>query len=138
MNQIKELYKKYKEVINYLIFGVLSTAVNYVSYFVVARVLGVDEVISNAIAWFCAVTFAYITNKLFVFDSKTEGVKATIKEAASFFLARVISGILCDLGTFALMIKVFKINDIIAKVVTSVMVVIVNYIFSKLIIFKKK
>lgn len=138
MEKIKELYTKYKEVINYLIFGVLSTAVNFISYYIVARALGIDEVISNAIAWFCAVLFAYITNKLFVFDSKTEGVKATIKEAISFFLARIVSGILCDVGTFAIMVKLFNINDVFSKVVTSVMVVIINYIFSKLIIFKKE
>jgi len=56
----------------------------------------------------------------------------------TFFLARVVSGALCDVGTFALMVKVFKINDIIAKVVTQIMVIIVNYIFSKLVIFRKK
>ena len=55
----------------------------------------------------------------------------------SFFLARIVSGALCDVGTFALMVKVFNINDLIAKIVTQVMVVIVNYVFSKLIIFKK-
>ncbi len=56
----------------------------------------------------------------------------------SFFLARIVSGILCDVGTFALMVKVFHINDIIAKIVTQVMVIVVNYVFSKLFIFKKK
>ena len=60
------------------------------------------------------------------------------KEITSFFLARILSGILCDVGTFALMVKVFKINDIFSKIVTQVMVIIVNYIFSKLFIFKKK
>jgi len=138
MKKIKELYIKYKEVINYLVFGVLSTIVNFVSYFIAARVLGIDEVISSGISWFCAVLFAYITNKIFVFESKTDGIKATIKEAISFFMARILSGILCDVGTFALMVKVFNINDIFSKVVTQIMVVVVNYIFSKLIIFKKK
>ena len=132
------LYLNYKEVINYLIFGVLSTVVNFLSYFVFAKILGIEEVTSSGLSWFCAVLFAYITNKLFVFESKTNTKKALLKEITSFFLARVLSGILCDVGTFALMVKVFKINDIFSKVVTQVMVVIVNYIFSKLFIFKKK
>lgn len=137
MEKIKELYVKYKEVINYLVFGGLSTVVNFVSYFIAARIFGIDEVVSSGISWFCAVLFAYITNKLFVFESKTENLKDTLIEMIKFFLARVLSGALCDVGTFALMVKVFNINDILSKFVTQVMVIIVNYIFSKLLIFKK-
>lgn len=135
---IKKLYIEYKEIINYVVFGGLSTVVNFVSYYIAARALGIEEVASSAISWFCSVLFAYITNKIFVFESKTETKKAFFKEMISFFLARILSGILCDVGTFALMVKVININDIIAKVVTQVMVVIVNYIFSKLIIFRNK
>ena len=69
---------------------------------------------------------------------KTTTVKEVIKECVSFFLARIVTGILCDVGTFAVMVKVLKINDIISKVVTQVMVVILNYVFSKFIIFKNK
>ena len=136
MEKIKELYIKYKEVINYLIFGGLSTVVNFVSYFIAARMIGIEEVASSAISWFCAVLFAYITNKIFVFESKTENVKDTLIEMIKFFLARILSGALCDVGTFALMVKVFNINDILSKFVTQIMVIVVNYIFSKLIIFK--
>ena len=133
---IKGLYLNYKEIINYLVFGGLTTIVNFVAYCIFARAIGIDEVLSSGIAWVCGVIFAYVTNKIFVFDSKTETKKELLKECASFFLARVVSGITCDVGTFAVMVKVFKINDIIAKIVTQVMVVIVNYIFSKFIIFK--
>ncbi len=138
MEKIKELYKKYKEILNYLIFGVLSTIVNFVTYYIVAKLIGIDEVVSSGISWFCSVLFAYITNKIFVFESKTHGIKELVKEVVTFFLARIASGILCDVGTFALMVKVLHINDIISKFVTQVMVVIVNYVFSKLIIFRKK
>lgn len=138
MKKIQEIYIKYKEVINYLIFGVLSTIVNFVTYYIAAKLLGIDEVISSGISWFCSVLFAYITNKIFVFESKTKGIKELAKEITTFFLARIASGILCDVGTFAIMVKVLHINDIISKIITQVMVVIVNYIFSKLIIFKKK
>lgn len=134
---LKELYIKYKEVINYLVFGGLSTIVNFVSYYIFAKIIGIEEVTSSGLSWVCAVLFAYITNKIFVFESKTENKTETIKEMIKFFLARILSGILCDVGTFALMVKVFNINDIISKFVTQVMVVIVNYVFSKLIVFKK-
>lgn len=138
INTIKGLYLEYKEIINYLIFGVLSTAVNFASYFIFAKLFHIDEVVSSGLSWFCAVLFAYITNKIFVFESKTKTVKEFIKEMISFFACRVLSGILCDVGTFALMVKVLNINDIIAKIVTQIMVVILNYVLSKLVIFKKK
>ena len=137
MEKIKELYKKYKEPINYLFFGGCTFVVNFIAYGVFAKIFRVDEVISNIIAWVISVLFAYITNKLFVFESKTEGAKAFLKEMISFVLARVFSGITCDIGTFALMVKVFHINDVISKVVTQIMVIIVNYLLSKLIIFRK-
>lgn len=135
---IKGLYLQYKEVINYLVFGVLAMIVNFVSYYIFAKMLNFDEVISSGLSWFCSVLFAYITNKLFVFESKTKTLKAFLIEITSFFLARILSGALCDVGTFALMVKVFQINDIFSKIVTQVMVVVVNYLFSKLIIFKNK
>ena len=137
-NKIKELYEKYKEIIVYLIFGGLSTLVNFASYFVFAKIIGIDEVISSGLSWLCAVLFAYVTNKIFVFKSKTSTQKELVKELFTFFSCRIVSGIFCDVGTFAVMVKVLKVNDIIAKVITQVMVVILNYIFSKLIIFKNK
>ena len=135
---IKELYLQNKEIINYLVFGVLSTVVNFVSYYICTRLANIDEVISSGLAWFFSVLFAYITNKIFVFESKTRTIKAFFKEMLSFFLARVLSGILCDVGTFAVMVNVIKINDIIAKIITQIMVIILNYILSKFFIFKKK
>lgn len=133
---IKETFLKYKEIISYLFFGGLSTIVNFITYFIFAKVFQCDEVLGSGIAWLSAVLFAYITNKIFVFKSQKSTFIETIKEAISFLGARVVSGILCDIGTFAVMIKILNINDIIAKIVTQIMVIIVNYIFSKFIIFK--
>lgn len=133
---IKETFLKYKEIISYIFFGGLSTIVNFITYFIFAKVFQCDEVIGSGIAWLSAVLFAYITNKIFVFKSQKSTFIEIIKEAISFFGARVVSGILCDIGTFAIMIKILNINDIIAKIVTQIMVIIVNYIFSKFIIFK--
>ena len=138
MDKIKELYNKYKEVINYLFFGGCTFFVNLITYSIFAKIFGINEIISNIIAWVVAVSFAYITNKLFVFESKTKGAKEFLKEMGSFVLARVFSGITCDIGTFALMVKVLHINDVISKIVTQIMVIIVNYLLSKLIVFRKK
>lgn len=118
--------------------GGLAFVVNVVVYYISARIIKIDEVISSTIAWFCSVLFAYITNKIWVFESNTNTFKKFMKEMISFFLARVVSGIFCDVGTFALMVKVLKINDIISKIVTQVMVVVMNYVLSKFVVFKKE
>ena len=81
----KEQYLKYKEVINYLIFGVLTTLVNFVVYILLARFIHVNETISNAIAWIISVLFAYITNKIYVFNSKEKERKKIIKKITAFF-----------------------------------------------------
>jgi len=134
---VKEQYLKNKEIINYLIFGGLTTIVNFISYILFAKLLKIDEVISSGLAWVVAVIFAYIVNKLFVFESKTNGKLELLKEFISFIGCRILSGITCDVGTFALMVKVLRINDIISKVVTQVMVIILNYVLSKLVVFRK-
>lgn len=130
------IYKKNKEIINYLIFGVLTTVVSFVVYFIFAKVFKIDEVISNVISWFFSVLFAFITNKLYVFESKETGKKILLKEIISFYLARLFTGVVCDLGVFALMVKMFKINDVLSKLVTQVIVTVLNYVFSKLLVFK--
>ena len=138
MEKIKELFFKYKEIISYLFFGGCTTIVNFVSYYIPARIFGIDEIVSNVIAWCVSVLFAYITNKIFVFSSKTENIKQTIKEFASFVFARLFTGALCDVGLFALMIHILNINDIVSKITTQVLVVVLNYVLSKLVIFKNK
>ena len=131
------IYKKNKEIINYLIFGVLTTVVSFVVYFIFAKVFKIDEVISNVISWFFSVLFAFVTNKLYVFESKETGKKTLLKEIISFYLARLFTGVVCDLGVFALMVKIFKINDVLSKLVTQVIVIILNYVLSKLFVFKQ-
>ena len=137
IEKIKGLYFKYKEIINYLFFGGCTTVVNFISYYIPSNLLGIDEIVSNMIAWVVSVLFAYITNKIFVFESKDKNIKKNIKELISFVTARLHTGALCDIGLFALMVKVLKLNDIISKITTQVVVVVANYIISKLVIFKK-
>ena len=125
-----------RETISYLVFGVLTTIVNYVSY-EACKWLGIHYTVATVIAWVLAVAFAYITNKLFVFKSKSFEKAVLIKEITAFVSCRVFSG-LCDLGFMVLAVEIIGINDSIAKLVANVFVVVINYIFSKLFIFKKK
>ena len=108
-----------------------------VEVFFIFRQLKFSVDISNIIAWIIAVIFAFITNKLIVFGSKNMDKKVVMKETCGFFIARVISlGI--DMGIIHLMIDFMKINELISKVVANIVVIIVNYIFSKMFIFKKE
>ena len=151
MKTIKELILKYKELIVYVIFGGLTTVVNLVVFTLSGMVLGDERyLISNIIAWFAAVIFAYITNKLWVFESKSWDIRVLLKEIPSFFAARVLSFLIEEAGLFvfvdllsfkdiSLKILSFELGgELIAKAVLAVIVVVLNYVFSKLVIFRKK
>lgn len=141
MGYIKELFIKYKEIIMYLIMGVLTTAVNWVVYAVLAGPFNASVTGSNIIAWVAGVLFAYITNKIFVFESYNFSPAFLIKELFLFVSARFITGIIEIAGVPALVYigldsTIFGIKGMVAKVAVSVIVVILNYVFSKLLIFK--
>ncbi|MCX4327320.1 MAG: GtrA family protein [Lachnospiraceae bacterium] len=136
-SKIWELYLKYKEVILYLVFGGLTTLVNIVTYAVFAYVFNTDTVTSTAGAWLVSVIFAYITNKIFVFESRTDTFALLFKECASFFGCRLATGIM-DIAVMYVSVDLLHFNDIIMKIVSNVLVVVLNYIFSKLFIFKKE
>ncbi|MBO5936464.1 MAG: GtrA family protein [Clostridia bacterium] len=151
MKTIKNLIIKYKELIIYGIFGVGTTLVNFLVYELFNMLLGVELYwVSNIIAWFVSVVFAYVTNKLFVFESKKWDVGLVLKEASSFFAARVFSLLVEQLGLVAL-VDLAGMKDIswqvlgftvggetLAKVVLAAAVVVLNYVFSKLVVFRKK
>lgn len=124
-----------KETILYLVFGVLTTVVNFV-VFTPLNELGMNSIIANTIAWFMAVLFAYITNKIFVFNSKTTGFMAITREIIMFFAARILSLLVENVGLF--IADILDVNTYVAKVFLAVLVVIINYVLSKLIIFSKK
>ena len=134
---IQALWNKFvnRETISYLIFGILTTIVNY-AVFEFCNFLKIHYLVSTLIAWALAVMFAYITNKLFVFESKSWKKEVITKELLSFVTCRIVSG-LFDLGFMALAVEILTMNKSIAKLVSNVFVVIANYIFSKLFIFKK-
>lgn len=131
------LYVKYKEVILYSVFGGLTTLVNIVSYAVFARILNMDTVTGTSVAWLISVIFAYITNKIFVFESKTNTFALLVKECVSFFGCRLATGVM-DVAIMYLSVDLLHFNDIVMKIVSNVFVVILNYIFSKLFIFRRE
>ena len=139
MNKIKEVYLKYKEIINYLIFGVLTTIVSLVTYYIcVYTILDPDNAvqlqIANVISWIISVTFAYITNRKFVFESKE---KNKIKEASKFVTSRIAT-LLMDMAIMYVGVTVLRFNDKIMKLISQVVVIVMNYILSKILVFKKE
>ena len=125
---MKNLILKYKEVIMYLVFGVLTTVVNIVVYYVAADCLKINYLIANIAAWFLSVLFAYVTNRKYVFESKSDHI---LKEMISFFSARLAMGFMYVTVNFQIL------PDFIAKIVANIFVIIANYVLSKLFIFKK-
>ena len=148
---IKKLFLKYKELISYVFFGVLATIVSILSFKLFDVLLGPElYLLSNVISWIITVIFAYFTNKIWVFESKSWKANVLVKEIVSFFGARVFSLVVeeaglwlmidqMDMGGISWDILTFSISgNMIAKIIMQVVVVILNYVFSKLIIFKKK
>lgn len=138
MTKIKELYRKYKEIANYLIFGALTTLVSLAVYYaLVFTVLdprnGVQLQIANVISWVAAVTFAYFTNRKYVFESRETNM---LREAARFYMARIAT-LLIDMGLMFLFVTVLGLNDKIFKLIVQIIVIIANYLFSKLFVFRK-
>lgn len=150
MKKVIDLFKKHRELIVYLIFGVLTTAVNLATFYAMESLTDISYLINNAVAWVVGVVFAFVTNKIFVFESKSWNPSVAGKEAVEFLGARLFSFGVEELGlwllvdiiglaSFSMVIFGFNISgELIAKVILAIVVVIMNYVFSKLIIFKKK
>lgn len=131
-------YKKNQQIINYLIVGILTTLVSLLTYYICVLMFfdpknALELQITNIISWVCAVSFAYITNKVLVFKSKN----SVIKEFISFVSARILTLIL-DMLIMFIMVTALGINDKVSKLFVQVIVTILNYVFSKLFVFRKK
>ena len=133
----KELFNKHKSLILYLIFGVLTTLVNIVAYWACAHIFSLSTIISTVVAWIFAVLFAYITNRGMVFESKVTGAKGVIGEMMAFFACRLATGFV-DLLCMFVFVDILGLNDVIIKTVANVLVIVMNYIASKLVIFRKR
>ena len=154
---LKKLFDKYREIIAYLFWGVMTTLVNWMSFILLSKLFeGAEEwtvrllgrefsmtlLIVNGLSWVIAVLFAFVVNKLWVFESKSWDRKTAWPEFVKFFSARVATGILEILAVPALVAvgmnaTVFGVEGMVAKVFVSVFVIILNYVFSKLFVFKK-
>lgn len=136
--QIKKqlLNEKVAEIIRYIIIGGLTTAVSFSVFWILCYMVGIETNLSNIISIICAVIFAYITNKIIVFRSKTHGPKELIKEAASFVFARGIT-IITEIGGVFLLVTVLHNPPMLSKVSVSVIIIILNYIISRFWVFKK-
>ena len=136
VDRIVALVKRYWDILAYLFFGVLTTVVNYLVYLPCYNLLGLSAVVSNGIAWVVAVAFAYLTNKPFVFRSHDWSWKTVGPELVKFVGCRVGSG-LTETVILFLTVDMLGFNGNLWKLMTSVIVVILNYIGSKLLVFKK-
>ena len=137
MNRFKEFISKYLELVTYLVFGVLTTVVNYAVYLPCYNLLGLSAAVSNIIAWAVAVAFAYLTNKPWVFKSHDWSLKVVVPELSKFVACRVGSGVL-ETGMIFVFVDLMGFNGNVFKLITSVLVVVLNYIGSKLLVFKTK
>ena len=134
---ISALYKKYEDIILYLFWGAMAFFLNIILYIIFTDFLCMDEMVANILDWLLCVLFAYTTNRTFVFKSKINTKDGILKEFSKFFSMRVVSGLM-DIGLFFLMVSVLFIDDIVSKLVTQVVVIVSNYLFSKFYIFAKK
>lgn len=138
LKKIVNLYKKYKEIINYLIFGVLTTIISLaVYYFLTFTIINPENAfllqVANIISWIAGVLFAYFTNRKYVFDSKNEN---KLKEFGSFVGARLIT-LFMDMIIMYIGVSVLHGNDKILKLISQVIVIVSNYLFSKIFVFRK-
>ena len=137
IEKIKALCLKYKEVLLYLIFGGLTTVVSLVTFWLAGHPLGLNTLIANVVSWICAVTFAYFTNAKWVFEARPASRAEALRQFVSFYVGR-----LATLGVEELLLFVFvtllHCNDMLIKLIAQVVVVVLNYVISKLLIFRKK
>ena len=136
VEKLLKIWKKHESVFVYLIFGVLTTLVNYIAYFLCYNLMQMSGVVSNAISWVVAVLFAFFTNKPFVFKSNDWSLPVTMQEFVRFVGCRVGSGLL-ETGIIFLTVDCMHWNGHVIKLACSVMVVIINYVASRFLVFVK-
>ena len=134
---IRQLYEKHRDKILYVIFGALTTAVNTGVYWLCAHPLGMPVIPATVTAWVFAVLFAYLTNRKWVFHSEAATRKEYVREFVSFYLCRLATGVL-DWVLMYLLVDRMHLNDLAVKICVNLLVILLNYIASKLLIFRKK
>lgn len=149
LKRFEPFYKAHKEMLLYLFFGGCTTVVGFIFFAIPVKLLNLQQVtlfgltldmntiVSNVISWIAAVTFAYITNRIWVFEHKAHGGGAIAKECAAFFAGRLFT-LLVELVLMNLSVTKLGMDELIAKIIVSVVTIILNYVVSKLFVFKKK
>jgi len=136
-------YKKYwskfvnRETITYTFAGIMTTIVNFIFYYILCNILKVENLIANTIAWLAAVSFAYIVNALWVFQSEKQDILKECMKITKFFGARILSFLVEQMGMF-LLVDGLKCNNLVVKAFLMVIVIVLNYLFSKIYIFRKQ
>ena len=131
---MRRLIERHKDIIPYIFFGICTTAINIISYYILSHWLNVSLLMSTCVAWVVAVLFSYSTNRKWVFHSKNNGMVAVMMEFVRFVLARLGTGVI-DLAGMYLFVEVLNYNDTFMKCVMNVIVIVLNYVASKLVIF---
>lgn len=132
----QSFYKKYKEILLYLFFGGLTMIVSIVSYAICNLVFGIDVLVANIISWLLAVMFSFYTNRIWVFQASTNSISGFLKQMVSFYSGRVVTLIIEEIILF-IFITYLQYNSMVVKIIAQVVVVILNYVISKLWVFKK-
>ncbi len=131
------ILKKYKEPILYIFFGGLTTVVSFLSYWVFVDAFHIHYMASTVLSWVVSVTFAYVTNRKWVFESQARGAGAVVKEMFGFYVCRIASGVM-EMGMMYVGVDLLQLNDKGVKLAANVFVILANYILSKLVVFRKK
>lgn len=137
LEKLKALLKKYREPILYIVFGGLTTVVSFLSYWFFADVFRIHYMVSTVLSWIVSVSFAYVTNRRWVFESRARGVKAILWEMACFFACRITSGLM-EMAFMFVGVDLLHVNDKIVKLIANVFVILANYVLSKWFVFRRK
>lgn len=135
--KLRRVIASHMDIVSYLFFGALTTIVNYLVYFPLYNLLGLSAVLCNAIAWIVSVVFAFLTNKPFVFKSHDWSPKTVMHELVKFLGCRIVSG-LAESAIIFVTVDLMLLNGNLWKILTSVLVIVLNYIGSKLFVFRRK
>ena len=130
-------YKKNKSVLLYLFFGALTTAVSIATFFVCGTVAGINVHIANTISWIAAVTFAFVTNRIWVFDAKTNSKREFFSQARDFYVGRLATYFVEEL-ILLLFVNGLELNQDIIKIIAQVVILVLNYVISRFFVFRKK
>ncbi|MCL2367440.1 MAG: GtrA family protein [Oscillospiraceae bacterium] len=139
MKFLKQLLKKalVREVIVYVFFGVLTTAVSFGAFVLFERIMDLPWAVANTLSHLLAILFAFVTNKIWVFQARDYAPRKVISEFLKFLSSRLLSYVV-DMGLLALLIEVLRYDPLLSRVGTTVIIVVLNYVMSKVIVFRKK